>query len=165
MQMGNRCLAAIQSKKLVMSLNFNSQGFLHETILLSYEEFQYHFGTNSRRMDQINNALPFFRLFHSCGCQTVYIDGSFVSKKKYPGDIDICFDLTPVDKEKISTVFPQFFEPNEIGRIHRDLQCHIFYYYEDVPYYLDLLKEDRNGNPKGLVRLDINDILIYYDQK
>jgi hypothetical protein len=61
--------------------------------------------------------LKFFRLFHSCGCQTVFVDGSFVSKKENPEDIDLCFDLTDIDVEKIRSVFPQFFEPNEIGRI------------------------------------------------
>jgi hypothetical protein len=148
-----------------MSLNFNSQGFLHETILLSYEEFKHHFGTNQRRINQINNALKFFRLFHSCGCQTVFVDGSFVSKKENPEDIDLCFDLTDMDVEKIRKVFPQFFEPNEIGKIHREFQCHILHFDKNFTVYFDFLHEDRNGNPKGLVRLDIKNILDYYDQK
>lgn len=143
-----------------MSLNFNSQGFLHETILLSYEEFQYHFGTNSRRMDQINNALPFFRLFHSCGCQTVYVDGSFVSKKKYPEDIDLCFDLTGVNAEKIEEVFPQFFDPNALGAIRRDLFCHILHFNDTNRYLYNLLQTDRAGNFKGFVKLNLTDLPI-----
>jgi hypothetical protein len=86
-----------------MSLNFNSQGYLHQNINLSYEEFIFHFGTNQRRTKQIDNALPFFRIFFRCGCQTVYIDGSFVSTRKYPEDIDLCFDLTALDIKKIRT--------------------------------------------------------------
>jgi hypothetical protein len=43
-----------------MSLNFNTKGYLHETIPLSYEELKYHFGTNPRRMDQIKPYLIFF---------------------------------------------------------------------------------------------------------
>ena len=148
-----------------MSLSFNSRGFLHETIPLSYEEFKNHFGTNLRRINQINNALKFIRLFHSCGCQTVFVDGSFVSKKENPEDIDLCFDLTDIDVEKIRKVFPQFFQPNEIGKIHREFQCHIFHFYENFTFYFDLLQEDRNGYRKGLVRLDIKNILDYYDQK
>jgi hypothetical protein len=72
-------------------------------------------------MEQIKNAFSLFRIFHSCGCQTVYVDGSFISKKKYPEDIDLCFDLTDVDAENIEREFPQFFDVKEIGRIHRDL--------------------------------------------
>jgi hypothetical protein len=116
-------------------------------------------------MDQITNALQFFRIFHTCGCQIVYIDGSFVSKKQYPEDIDLCFDLTGIEEEKIKNAFPQFFEPNEIGKIHRELQCHIFYFFENFTRYFDLLQEDRDGYRKGLVRLDIKNILDSHDQK
>ena len=145
-----------------MSLNFNSKSYLYETIILTYEEFVQHFGTNPRRMEQINNALSFFRIFHSCGCKTVYVDGSFVSKKKYPEDIDLCFDLTGVDAENIERQFPQFYDIHAIGRIRRDLQCHIFYFTENDQRLFNLLSEDRNGNLKGFVKLNLNDI---YDQK
>jgi hypothetical protein len=147
-----------------MALNFNSKGYLHKTITLTYEEFEQHFGTNPKRMEQIKNALPCFRIFHSCGCQTVYVDGSFVSKKKYPEDIDICFDPLSVDKREIKKVFPQFYDINQRGRIRRDQMCHIFTLEKENTELFDLLNADRDGNPKGLVKLDLNEI-IYYDQK
>ena len=142
-----------------MSLNFNSRGFLRETIALTYEEFVHYFGTNPERMEQIDNALPFFRIFHSCGCRTVYVDGSFASLKKHPEDIDLCFDLAGLDAEKLEREFPQFFDPNEIGKIHRDLRCHIFTFDKDNKRLLNLLEQDREGNPKGLVKLDLTDLL------
>jgi len=148
-----------------MSLNFNTQGYLHETITLTYEEIVHHFGTTSRRMEQIKNALHFFRIFHSCGCLTVYIDGSFVSKKKHPEDIDLCLDPTGVDAEKIEREFPQFYDVNEIGRIHRNLQCHIFHFDENYKRLFELLETDRDGNPKGFVKLNLKDLTTYYDQK
>jgi hypothetical protein len=111
-----------------MKLSFNSEGNLHQTITLTYEDFTQYFGTNPKRLQQIANALHFFRIFHSCCCQTVFVDGSFVSKKVYPEDIDLCFDLTHVDTEKLETEFPQFSDPNEIGKIHRTTQCHIFHF-------------------------------------
>ena len=141
-----------------MSLNFNSQGFLHETILLSYEEFQYHFGTNSWRIKQIQNSLPYFRIFHSCGCQIVYVDGSFVSRKKNPEDIDICFDISGIQEEKIKSVFPKFWDVNERGRIRRDLKCHIFTFTQEDTELFDLLNKDRFDSPKGLVILALNEI-------
>jgi hypothetical protein len=117
-------------------------------------------------MEQIKNALSFFHIFHSCGCQAVYIiDGSFVSKKEYPEDIDLCFDLTGVDAENIEREFPQFFDVRQIGRIHRDLQCHIFHFDENYKRLFNLLSEDRDGNPKGFVKLNLKDLLTYYDQK
>ncbi|HEY4063237.1 MAG TPA: hypothetical protein VGM30_15130 [Puia sp.] len=147
-----------------MALNFNTRGDLHETISLTYEEFVHHFGTNDERTQQITNALPFLRTFHSCGCTTVYVGGSFVSTKKIPGDIDLCFDLSGIDEEKIKKSLPEFFDWSQLGRICRDLKCHILYFNEKTTELLDMLKTDRYDNRKGMVKLDLNDI-IYYDQK
>jgi hypothetical protein len=74
-----------------MSLSFNSNGHLHKTVELSLNEFEQHFGTNEWRKDRIRNAKIFFEIFAACGGQTVYVGGSFVSKKIYPDDIDLCF--------------------------------------------------------------------------
>jgi len=141
-----------------MSLNFNTKGFLHETISLSYEELKYHFGTNPRRMDQINNALQFFRIFHKGGCQTVFIDGSFISKKKYPEDIDLCFDMTGVNTERLKELFPQFFNRNEMGKIRRNTLCHILYFTDTDKTLFDLLQYDRDGNFKGFAKLNLKDL-------
>jgi hypothetical protein len=141
-----------------MSLNFNSRGFLHTNVLLSYKEFTHYFGTNTRRMDQITNALQFFRIFHTCGCQTVYVDGSFVSKKRYPEDIDLCFDVTGVDIEKIEEVFPEFFDRNKIGKIRRDKLCHIFTFSTSDTDLFNMLQYDRDGNLKGFVKLNLKDL-------
>lgn len=148
-----------------MSLNFNSQGFLHQTITLSYGEVIEHFATNERRLKQLENAMQFFRIFYSCGCQFVYIDGSFVSTKKYPADIDLCFDLNSVDAETLKKDFPALFDPNAIGKIHRDLQCHIFTFSENFMRFFNMLSEDREGNPKGFVKLNLKNLPIHYDHK
>jgi len=112
----------------------------------------------------LGNALPFFRLFYQCSCRTVYVDGSFASTKKYPEDIDLCFDLTDVQIENIEKVFPAFFDPNELGRIHRDLQCHLLYVTRKYSILFDMLKNDRDGNPKGFVKLSLKQTL-QYDQE
>lgn len=143
-----------------MSLNFNSQGFLHQTIILSYEELINHFGTNPRRLKQIDNAMQFLRIFYACGCQFVYIDGSFVSTKEYPEDIDLCFDLTDVKAEKLEETFPQFFDPNERGKIHRNLLCHILYFDNNDTSLFDLLETDREGNLKGFIKLILKDLPV-----
>jgi hypothetical protein len=148
-----------------MKLSFNSQGNLYQNVTLTYEELIQHFGSNPKRLQQITNALHFFQVFHRCGCHVVYVDGSFASLKKYPEDIDLCFDLTFTDTEKIEKEFPQFFDPNEIGKIHKTLQCHIFHCDKNYTRLLNLLEEDREGNPKGLVKLNLKDILDYYDKK
>jgi hypothetical protein len=147
------------------SLYFNSRGDLYRTIHPAYEKFLNLFATNARRRQMIVNALPFFRIFYSCSVQIVYIGGSFVSTKKLPEDIDLCFDITPIDEIKLRTEFPQFLDPNAIGSIRRDLRCHIFHFDALDREHFDLLSGDREGNPKGLVRLELKEISDYYDQK
>ena len=40
----------------------------------------------------------------NAGCQTTYLDGSFVSSKLEPGDFDACWDEEGVDLDKLDPV-------------------------------------------------------------
>src|SRR5258708_10175084 len=40
------------------------------------------------------------------GCRAVYIDGSFVTKKIYPGDFDLCWDEKEVNYEFMNSSYP-----------------------------------------------------------
>ena len=131
---------------------------------LTYEEFVSHFGTNPRRMEQIKNALKYFSILYSCGCQFVYIDGSFASTKKNPEDIVMLFDVTGIDMIRLKKEFPQIFDVNQVGKIRRDELCHIFTFTRRRTKFLDMLSVDRENNPKGLVILKLKDI-PFYDQK
>jgi hypothetical protein len=144
-----------------MSLSFNSNGHLHKTVELTLEEFEKHFGTNDWRKDRIKNALIFFEAFSACGCSTVYIGGSFISTKINPDDIDLCFDLQYVDYDKLGEVFLDFFDVNKISEIRRNLKCHILYFDNTNLQYLHMLEKDLNGDPKGLVKINLKE--IFYD--
>src|ERR1700754_3218693 len=131
-----------------MKLSFNTEGYLHETVELSFEQFKQHFGTNAHRIELIKAAIKFFKIFSSCGCKAVYVDGSFVSKKNYPEDIDLLFDFNEVDDEKLKEKFPEFFDKdrhNLLGRIRRDSKCHIFTLEKGDQEMFDFLQWDRKG--------------------
>ena len=71
-------------------LSFNENGLLpegiHEVDLAGFEEF---FGFNYKRRDMIDKGLiPFIRELKPFNVQKIYIDGSFVTQKENPGDID-----------------------------------------------------------------------------
>jgi hypothetical protein len=150
-----------------MNLRFNSNGNLHETAELSFDAFQLHFGTNASRKEKIKNAVTFFKIFGLCGCKAVYVAGSFVSKKKNPEDIDLLFDLTEVDDKKLRTEFPEFFgsnRHNNLGIIRRNLKCHVFTFDEDDLTMFEILQSDRDGYPKGFVKISLENE-FNYDQK
>ena len=47
-------------------------------------------------------------LLRRAGCRLVYLDGSFVTTKPYPGDFDACWDIQNVDENALDPVFWDF---------------------------------------------------------
>ena len=150
-----------------MNLEFDKSGNLRKDVQLSFEEFLKYFGKNIVRKAIIKNALIFFKLFSSCGCTTVYIGGSFASTKRKPNDIDLLFDLRSVEEEKLYKVLPEFFGPGKfkkITEIRRTLKCHVFIFDVYNNELLELLQKDKNGNPRGLIKISLTEGYDY-DQK
>lgn len=52
-------------------------------------------------------------LLRKAGCRLVYLDGSFVTTKKHPGDFDACWDIQQVDDEALDPVFWDFSQGRE----------------------------------------------------
>jgi hypothetical protein len=69
--------------------------------------------------------------------------------------------LQGVNPDKLAEVFPDFFDFNKIGKIWRELKCHILTFDSNNMQYLNMLKKDKDGYPKGLVKLKLKD--IFYD--
>ena len=71
-------------------LKFNPSGYLPEGIHeITLEKFQTIFGFNNKRKDMIREGLiPFLNELAPHKVQRVYLDGSFVTNKENPGDID-----------------------------------------------------------------------------
>lgn len=146
-------------------MHFNSKGNLYRTINLTFEAFNSHFLKSPKRLQLFDSAIQFFRLLHDSRCKEVYIAGSFSTQKDKPEDIDLCVDLTDIDNEKLTSNFPNYFAYREIGRIRKDLKCHLFFFDKDNKALFNVLKEDRDGNQKGMIILDLEDILLHHDQK
>ena len=90
-------------------MKFNKNGNLHETHTLTYGEFLKEFGFNEPRIEKLKRLLLFLKIFKSLGCTNVYIAGSFVSKKEFPNDIDVCVDITNINYIKLKKNIRNFF--------------------------------------------------------
>ena len=66
------------------------------------------FATNVWRRDLYIGLVDACGRLHRAGCQTVYLDGSYVSGKPRPGDFDACWDPSGVDPAKLDPVFLRF---------------------------------------------------------
>jgi len=73
-----------------------------------WDEFMARFGTNSHRkmlLAGLKRALDALRV---ANCSTVYIDGSFVTAKEFPGDFDACWNMEGVVAERLDPVLLNF---------------------------------------------------------
>lgn len=46
----------------------------------------------------------------AAGCQTIYIDGSFITTKSNPGDFDACWNSDRVDINYLKSIAPTLYE-------------------------------------------------------
>jgi hypothetical protein len=44
----------------------------------------------------------------AAGCRTVYIDGSFVTRERWPNDFDLCYDPAHVENDALPTELRDF---------------------------------------------------------
>lgn len=145
-----------------MSLRFDKNGNLRQNITLTYAAFKKLFAFNESRREKIESALIFLKIFQSFGCTSVYIAGSMVSNKEHPGDIDLCIDGTNIDYLKLTKEYPEFLQSARIEKIRKMHKCHFALVFDSSCLeYLDWYKKDRNDNPRGLVKIDLNDINDY----
>ncbi len=92
-----------------MLLEFNRDGRLPAGIhWATWEEIQSRFGFSARRQQLLNGLALALGALRRAGRRKVYIDGSFVTVKREPGDYDACWDIDGVDAQFLDSVFLDF---------------------------------------------------------
>lgn len=100
----------------------------------------------------------------AAGCTIIYIDGSFVTKKEFPGDFDGCWDRTGVNRATLQRLDPTLLDFSN----HRAAQKAKYrgeLFLADGPansagtLFLDFFQYDRDGNRKGIVKLDLRSFI------
>lgn len=142
-----------------MMPRFDERGQLPPGIhRLAWSEFTSAFGYNDWRRALIRGMRKALANLKRAGCLTVYIDGSFVTRKPYPGDYDGCWDADNVDEDLVDPVLLDM-----SGR--RRLQKWI-YGGEMFPLrpaagaltMLEYFQRDKRGNAKGIVMVCLGDL-------
>lgn len=89
--------------------DFDERGLLPEGIYTAtWEEIEKRFGWNRHRrhlLQGLSEALP---LLKAAGVRRLFINGSFVTAKQRPNDIDCCWDISGVDPDALDPVFFDF---------------------------------------------------------
>ncbi len=109
------------------------------------------YGARLRLSEKLKDFFELARKF----AVAIYLDGSYITTKLSPNDIDIAlvlptdFDTTSMDASRLISirrnvkeldVFPFNLRSDE-NRLHR---------------HLEFWSKDRNGNPKGIIQVEIN---------
>jgi hypothetical protein len=118
----------------------------------SLDEIHEKFGFNEHRQHLLEGLSKAISDLKSLGFKKVYLNGSFVTHKEYPKDYDLCWEETlEVDYELFAYKYPIL-----AGLEGQELQLKI--YLGDIypqPSVFNLYQKDKNGNPKGIICLNL----------
>jgi hypothetical protein len=138
---------------------FDSRGLLPEGIYrANWQEIVKHFGGNRQRRQLLQGLKVALDLLKDAGCRRVYLDGSFVTDKKSPNDVDVCWDIDGVDPMSLDSVFFDFddFRAAQKARFRAE------FFPAQAPQrfktFLDFFQIDKEtGEPKGIIELLLDD--------
>ena len=141
--------------------SFTSDGKLPPGIhACTWEEFVARFGATPYRLTLITGLKVAMGQLRTAGCQIVYVDGSFVTSKLVPGDFDACWDVTGVDLQTLKTIAPALLDFAD-KRAAQKAEYGGEFFPAGWPAdragtrFLDFFQKDRDGNPKGIVSMDL----------
>lgn len=126
----------------------------------TWDELAFAFGTTPHRKKLLDGLYRAAQQLKRAGCETLYVDGSFVTTKDTPGDFDGCWDPNGVDGSRLDPVLLDF----RPGRISQKVKYHgeLFPSTERAeaqpPYrtFLDFFQKDKNTDqPKGIIAIDL----------
>lgn len=92
----------------------------------------------------------------AAGCRRVWLDGSFVTGKAHPGDIDACYDPVGVD---VGLLHPALRDLSP-GRPAQKAEFGCEFFPNIVEggsgkFFVEFFQQDRDGRPKGIVVIDL----------
>ena len=141
---------------------FTDEGLLppgvHETDL---EELKEKMGWSRKRQRLLEGLEEVLELMATCGVVRVYLDGSFVTDKDRPNDIDGCYDLvedvTAEDLGRLAPIFPPTPEgrAKAKGRFGVDLFPAAATELGSGQPFLRFFQTDREGRGRGVLSVEL----------
>jgi hypothetical protein len=140
--------------------DFTDEGLLPPGIYkATFEEVTEKLCFTNRRKDLLIRKLkPALERMKECGVVRVYLDGSFVTDRRRPGDIDVCYDIgNDADLDAMYPIYPL----NDFTRSATKEQYGAEFFPSDLieansgQPFLKFFQTDREDRPRGIVRLDL----------
>ena len=145
-----------------MIAQFTEDGLLppgvHGTDL---EELREKMGWSRKRQGLLEGLEEALELMAACGVVRVHLDGSFVTDKDRPNDIDGCYDLaedvTAEDLERLAPTFP----PNPSNRAEAKRRFGVDFFPAAATElgsgqpFLRFFQTDREGRERGVLSVEL----------
>ncbi len=127
----------------------------------TWDEVTSKLGTGIHRKKLLRQVQPALHAFKDAGCRTVYLAGSFVTKKRRPGDIDILWDPAGVDTNVLDGAYPILSDGSPPARQQQKKTFGAEFIASTTPRsglpYVDFFQTEKGTDaPKGIVRLDLS---------
>lgn len=127
----------------------------------SWAEVMDRFGVSSHRHDLLLGLRRALDALEAAGCRQVYLDGSFVTTKDKPGDVDVAWDSRGVDRDRLFELAPVLFDSMLPRRRQRELYGGDYFIAAMVAdgrnrSFLEFFQYDRHtGALKGIVAIQL----------
>lgn len=131
--------------------------------LASWLEFTSRFDLNPRRHRLLGGLTLALQALREAGCARVFVDGSFVTDKPEPGDIDLAYDTARLNWIVLAQLEPALIDlSNGRAAQKRKFGCECF----PAEWAADLngepfrsfFQRDREGRRKGIVILTLVEV-------
>ena len=126
------------------------------------EEVEAVFVTTPRRRHLFEGLRRAIQNLHAAGVRRIFIDGSFVTTKTDPNDIDGCWEWTAdVHLDLLDPVFLDFTQGRRAMREQYGVDFFLATWVEAGSglTFLDFFQRNRADDPKGIVQLDLEETL------
>lgn len=146
-----------------MNITFNAEGTLPEGVYeMSMEEFMRQFVYNEKRQIIFKGFLTLISDLKAIKCKAVYVDGSFVTIKEQPGDVDVCWeDDEDIDWDLLDSHYPIFLDMDPPRKAQQLRYCadvfpaNIFEGGSGLLFKKFFQQNKETGNPKGIIKINI----------
>jgi hypothetical protein len=129
----------------------------------TWQEFATRFGWSPYRSTLLAGLRAALRSLRAAGCRTAYIDGSFITRERYPNDFDGCWDMAGVDLDQVDPVLFIFKDgcAAQKAKYYGELWSAQFTELGSGQTFLDFFQTDKEtGAAKGIVALKLQEMAL-----
>lgn len=132
--------------------------------IATLSEVENKFGKSNKRRQLLMKGLKeVLKLFKVADVSKVFVDGSFITDKEEPDDIDGCWSSIGVDETKLDPRFWDFedVEDFEIKRHEIKMEFGIDFFIAEIVEggsgkpFPEFFQTNRDGEPKGIIQINL----------